>query len=201
MNHSKLISTFTLLILLTSCSRSLTQLGFQEPKKLTDNEILEIAEGKFKIENGVILKIDKVKFDTLLNSLNNSELSQDLFQPLQFRYYDKQGNLKVLYANCDVPYKKVKGKIEWYWNKYGTFDNYPPQNPVTKEYLDGFNIRDEIESYIPLQTKELEFDNSKPTIIVFWANEWDKHARELVEFVEEYIKISEPVNLFYINTD
>jgi len=199
MNLSKLI--FISIITLTSCSHSLTKLGFQEPKKLTDSEILEIAESKFKIKNGSLLKIDRAKFDTLLNSLDNAELSKDLFQPLQFRYYDKKGDLKVLYANCDVPYKKVKGKYEWYWNEYGTFDNYPPRNPVIKEYIEGFNIKDEIESYIPLQMGEIKFDNNKPTIIVFWANEWDKHTLELIEFVEEYIKTNESVNLLYVNTD
>lgn len=188
-------------ILLLSCSPSLTKLGFQAPKALSNSEILKIAKEKFNIENGVIMKIDRVKFDTLLNSLENVQLSHDLYQPLQFRYYDSSGNLKVLFANCDVPYKKVKRKYEWYWNEYGTFDNYPPTDPLNKEYLNHFNIEEEIESYIPLEAKEFKLDQNKPTIIVFWADEMDKHALELIGLVKHYFKMAEPVNLLYVNTD
>ncbi len=97
-----------LIVFHSNCSPSLTKLGFIEPRALSDVEIIEIARGKFNIKNGNILKLDRAKFDTYLDSLNNDELSHDLYQPLQFRYYNKEGELEVLYANCYVPVEKRK---------------------------------------------------------------------------------------------
>jgi len=189
------------IFLFLNCSPSLTKLGFIEPKALSDDEILEIGNGKFNIKNGSILKLDRARFDTYLDSLKSEELSHDLYQPLQFRYYNKEGELEVLYANCDVHVEKKKGKYEWYWNKYGTFDSNPPANPLKKEYLPGTTIRDELSLYIPLSEKEISFDNNKPTIIVFWSIELDKHALELVKLSEQYVTKFDSVNVYYVNTD
>ncbi len=67
--------------------------------------------------------------------------------------------------------------------------------------MSGTTILDELSLYIPLSPSEIKYDKNKPTVIVFWANELDKHALELVKLSEQYVTKYDSVNVFYVNTD
>lgn len=82
---------------------------------LSNGDIAEVAKVEYGFtDEDALFRSDQVKFNELLNSLSSEELKNDLSQPLQFRYYDSTRALKVLCANCDVPYKRKKGVYIWY---------------------------------------------------------------------------------------
>jgi len=168
---------------------------------LTNAEVLELAKEEYGLTDfDRILRVDRPRFKTFLNSLSNENLKNDLYQPLQFRYYDSLGTLKVLYANCDVQYEKKKGKHVWYWNHYGTFDSFPPEEPISKLYLHGQNISNELSSYIPLNTANLNLDSRKPSVIVFWSTGMKEQSQNLIDLVKNYSK-SNSANYLYVHTE
>ncbi|MEM6525527.1 MAG: hypothetical protein AAF693_17130 [Bacteroidota bacterium] len=174
--------------------------GTTSSANLSAKDVIQVANERYELAEGPLFRLDQEKFNDLLKSLSSEELRNDLYQPLQFRYYDSAGKLKVLYANCDVPYKKKKGEYIWYWNKYGTFNSFPPTEPVPNSYLEELNISEELSSYVPLNTEEFRFNANHPSIVVFWSHNLSKQSLNLIELVKNY-STNTKTNYLYVHVE
>ena len=186
-----------LLSLLLACSVNKSAISAVQ---LTDQEIVQIAETELGLAGERLARVDQDKFKQFVSTLVSEGLRNDLYQPLQFRYYDSLGSLQVLYANCDVPYKKQKGDYVWYWNQYGTFDSYPPVQPVSKPYIKGLNLSEELDIYVALTEGAMDLDLTFPTIVVFWSHNLMEQSTNLINLTRN-LEREANVNMLYVHVE
>ncbi len=192
-----LILAFTL-VLFSSCSGILMKvMGLKKGKILTHEEI--ISQGiKYGISPEDAYELDTAYVSYILgmdSSVYKNQQNNHL-QPLQALYFDSTGRLISYHVNCSVG-----GFPNLKWNKFGVFDQFPPENRTQLDTL--LNFTKHFEYLIPITTKSNYCGNYEYLVIVHWNRFMGRQSKNLIRQVQENARLAPEgkIKIFYANSD
>jgi hypothetical protein len=185
------------LILCSSCNQIF---GLKEQKILNKKEITLEAR-KRGIPDFELVIIDVSAYKKYLEELKDTILRKHAYQPLQVRVYDKEGKPVLVLVNCFVG-----GFPNLNWNKYGTFDSYPPASVYFKPDSGSLYYKDELTLFKGINGEILNPDNFEKkdlNIIVFWSRFMNRQSKRLIQTIENYRKKyrDHQIKVTYVNDD
>lgn len=173
-------------------------MGIKKPMAMTPEEILVQGEA-YGIPRSESYEMDSSFFSVAL-SLDTIRYGKDqnnLTQPLQSLYFDASGRLISYSVNCSVG-----GFPNLKWNRYGTFNQFPPPKSVE---LDTMNtVKDQLLHINPLNNAPFpDLRTYDYTVLVYWCRFMGRQSKRLVRVVKENVRLGEgkKIMVLYVNTD
>lgn len=191
-----------LIFLLTSCTDIiLISYGVSLPneKDNNNNTILKYSK-KYSIPEQYSFYIDSTYFDDIINlKEHNYELFNDLMQPLQIRFFNKEEELISYYANCHVG-----GYPNLNWNAHGLWDTYPPKYYI--EIDTQWSLSNEAIYYNSFDKNNFnldQFNEADLIISVYWTIFMKRQSKRLISLMQNYQQNNSDKNIIilYFNFD
>lgn len=182
-----------MVFILTGCG---AMFGFKNIQNLDENSYLEFAEF-FQIEEFPNYRIDLNKFKSTLNGISDSVLKKYVSQPLQIRVFNTDGKIIFSLVNCNV-----SGFPNLQWNRFGTFDLYPPQLEHYRNVDSVFMLNTDTTNLISVNGKDFPADGDL-TLVVYFTYAFNKQSKDLIELAKQYsVKFEEHnIQLVFVNMD
>lgn len=198
MKHLRLVFIFlSLCFIVSSCKVVLLRaVGFRMPKELNEKQVERFAN-KMGLPLEDVYEIDTSYYYEIMQW--DSLVSNTHFQPLQAMYYDENGLLKEHHVNC---YAKGNG-ITLDWTYPADFTVFPPKHNRPADTIQSFDI-------LKKHIRQFSFSSSLKTddydyvVVVIWNRMMFKQSKQLVETVQNNLKIGQEKNkvkIIYVNTD
>ncbi len=176
-----ILTFFYLLSISISCS---TLLGIKEPEEITNKTALEYLL-KHNIDTSNVMFLKSNYLDTL-KSLPFKPDWETGFRPIQFKIFNKYGDLIFQYSTCEGPIKNTL------INK-----KFPPYNitPIDTTYT----IKDE---QFLTDDKITVAENTDYVVIIYWATYTGVIGRKFVKKIVTIIADQNyNIQIFKLNTD
>ncbi len=170
--------------------------GLHSIKQFNDHEIIKIAL-KYGIDSNEIYKINEREYLTFAKSKNDSSITKDLLQPLQVIYFSANNKIEFQLLNCDVG-----GFPVLQWNRYGTFDNFPPSWLSLSPPDSTLNSMKFFEFIVPINGSSEPSLGGNGALVVIWNHFFGRNSKQLIELIIAYREtIPEDIPLYFVNTD
>lgn len=175
-------------------------MGVKKSKFLSDKQIIKWSK-KFEISSIDVYKLDVQSYKKAVSSINDSIIEKDLFQPLQLKSFNGNGEKQLHLLNCIVI-----GFPELDWNTYCSLDSFPMATNKAPVIHSPFSLEKEISFLIPLDNSKIMLSNlseQEEILIVYWSRSMNKRSIELINAVKEYVTwySDHRIRVYYVNND
>ncbi|HEY6162118.1 MAG TPA: hypothetical protein VI112_12880 [Bacteroidia bacterium] len=187
---------FIVMLALASCS---ALLGIKKTKKLDWYAMQKYAK-QYHIPDSVSYALDTARYRKFVNGISNPYLKKDVQQPLQVKVFDANGKMMFWLVNC-----YIGGFPNLKWDRYGTFDVFPPDKKYFKSVDTTFTLEKDQQFYFYHSPQR----NLQPTInkgmdlyiVVYWARFMDRHSRHLIRMINDYRQkfADRKIEVVYVN--
>lgn len=181
MNNIICLLFLSLQLVLTSCSAIL---GIKEPERITKQRALEYLY-QHKLDTCNIVFLKKNYLDTL-KQLAFKPGWEAGFRPIQFKIFNKSGDLIFHYSPCEGPLKNTL-----------IFNNFPPKNISSIDT--SYNIEKE---QLLTDEKITIKENSDYVAIIYWATYTGIIGRKFLKKINKILNNQDAtIQIYKLNTD
>lgn len=153
------------------------------------------VEAKF-YEDIEVMKSKAIAIDSVMVYKLETSLNDNL-QPVQVRYFDKNGKAAFKLVNC-----YLDGVLKIDWNYEGAFDTYPPS---TDDEMLNFANHD-LDFFLPmlrtLDGSHIEMKDlpvNEHYAIIFWNDFFTKPSRKLIKQIQDIERDNKDTFVLYVN--
>lgn len=175
------LSFLSLLFVLTSCSAIL---GIKEPERISKQRAIEYLYSH-KLDTCDIVYLKYNYLDTL-QQLSFKPGWEAGFRPIQFKIFNKLGDLIFQYSSCEGPLKNTS-----------IFDTFPPKNisPIDTSYT--------IENEQLLTVEKLTIkEHTDYVAVIYWATYTGIIGRKFLKKINRLLKNQDvTIQIYKLNTD
>ena len=179
-NNTYLLFIF-LLYVLTSCSAIL---GVKEPEKISKQKAIKYLN-KHKLDTCDIIFLKYNYLDTMKQVAFKPGWEVG-FRPIQFKIFNKFGNLIFQYSSCEGPLKNTS-----------IFDTFPPKNisPIDTSYT--------IENEQLLTVEKLTIkEHTDYVAVIYWATYTGIIGRKFLKKINKLLNNQDvTIQIYKLNTD
>jgi len=175
------------------CSSCSAILGIHQPQKLSDAEMMRFKK-KIGIQDSATFFIDKdylevTKYCSALEKKHH-------LQPLQIKFYNKEGKLMSFFINCNMPMKGTKLN----WNNNEVLDSFYHKTATQIDSCVSLNsLTEKIKS---TNNSRISWnDNNQLVAIIFWNKFMLKQSRNMIQQYKTAIRKNEKlaITTIYVN--
>jgi len=168
------------MVFISACSDIL---GIKTPQETTQKKTIEYLL-KYKLDTDNIIFLRPNYFDTLKQKPFKPGWDTG-FRPIQFKIFNKYGNLIFQYSPCEGPLKNTL-----------IYDTFPPKNitPIDTSYT----IKNE---QLLTSNKIIIKKNTDYIAIIYWATYTGIIGRKFLKKTDKLLKSKKNIQVYKLNVD